>query len=135
MGFGLEEVRLIAQRGGRLEHQIAEPRRGVGVALDVEVGVADHVEQEEGFDLGGGAVLVPLLREVLGAVKAVGGGPFDEGLFPVGPQQPHAVAVVRLAAELVRQFEHQAGVGAAVVRADKVLWAADSSSRSVRRRR
>src|SRR5437868_12694963 len=38
-----KKMRLVAKMTGSLVYQIFKPRRGVGFALDVQVGIADHI--------------------------------------------------------------------------------------------
>ncbi len=88
------------------------------VAVNVEVGVADHVGQQECLDVLERAVLLPFVGEVADAVEAVGGGPILDCFFAVGPQEPDAVAFALFAAQLVGQFEQDGSGRAAVVGAD-----------------
>src|SRR2546427_4044939 len=53
-----------------------------------------------------------------GAVETVGRGPFFDGFFTIGPQQPDAVAVALFSAKLIGELEKQRGRGATVVCAD-----------------
>src|SRR5580704_10174584 len=52
------------------------------------------------------------------AIDAVGSGPIPDRLFPVSPQQPHAVAFTLFSAKLVGQFQQDGGGRAAVVGSD-----------------
>src|SRR5712692_6564340 len=100
-----EEMGLVAQPRGCLINHVFEPGRGVGIAIDVQVGVTDHIGQQECLDLLQRPVVPPFLRQVPCAVEAVGRSPLFHSLFAVRPQQPNAVAVTLLAAEMVRQFK------------------------------
>ena len=54
-----------------------------------------------------------------GAVKTVGVGPLLHGFFAVGPDEPDAVAIAFLAAQVVGVFEEDGGGRPAVVGADE----------------
>src|ERR1035437_4726405 len=114
-----EEMRLVAEPRGRFVNDAFDPWGGVFVAIDVEVGVADHIGQQECFDLFGGAVLLPFLRKMACAVETVGVGPRFHGFLGVGPEQPNAVAVALFAAKLVRELKQKSAGGGAVVGSDK----------------
>ena len=88
-----EEVRLVAHTGRGLVDQIFQPRSGLLVAFNVQVGVPDHVFQEERLYLLQRSILLPYFGQVARAVNAVGIGPVLDRLFPIGPQQPNAVAI------------------------------------------
>src|SRR5689334_7306570 len=49
--FSTEEMRLISDPGCSLGDQVFQPGRGVRVALDVQVGIANHVFQEKSLCL------------------------------------------------------------------------------------
>ena len=78
----LEKVRLIAEVGRCLVNQVGQPRCGICVALDVEIGVANHVHQDEAFTLLRRPILLPLLRQVLRAVDAVASVHFTKASSP-----------------------------------------------------
>src|SRR5262249_38347021 len=69
--FRFKKIRLVSQPGWGREHYIPKPLRRLFVAQDVEVFIADHVGQQESFDLLVSSVLFPLLGEVAAAVEAV----------------------------------------------------------------
>ena len=101
-----EEMRLIAQPGGRLIDHGFEPCCRIRIMLDVEIGISDHIGQEESFDFLQGSVGFPFFLEVTDTVEAVLeerhlGGVGLYRLLGVVPYQPDAVAVARPAAALV----------------------------------
>src|SRR5207248_6421748 len=53
-----EEMRLISQAGCGLINHAREPGRGVGVTVNVQVGVANHVGYMKGLDVCEGAVFL-----------------------------------------------------------------------------
>ncbi len=104
---------------GGLDEEGPELGGGVGVVVDVEVLVADHVGEEEGLDVGEGAVLGPLGGEVAGAVEGVLRGPGLDGFFAVVEEQDDAVAGGRVGAEVLADLDEQGGGAGAVVGADE----------------
>ncbi len=103
--------------------EVEQPGRGVVVVVDVEVFVADHVGDEEGLDFGEGAVLRTTWRR--------GGGcrrgslcrcwpPFCDGLFAVVEDEPDGVALGRMGAEVVADFDEEGGGAGSVVGSDEV---------------
>ena len=91
--LGLEEVAVVAEFVRGLAHQVDQPAGGSRFTLDVEVLVADHVGQHEGFDLAQRAVASPFGGQMAAAVGGVGGGPVWNRLFAVEEDQPDGVAV------------------------------------------
>src|SRR5882672_12822584 len=114
-----EKMRLIAEPCGGFQHKILQPGRGVGVTLDVEIGVANHVGEEEGFDLLERAILFPNFSEMARAVKAIGGGPCADGFFSIGPEQPDAIAFELGSAQMLGEFQKQSRGGSAIVGSDE----------------
>src|SRR6266849_7895354 len=110
-----KEVRLVAPFRSSLVDQILKPGSGVAVAVDIEVGVANHVNQQEYFYVLERAVLLPFFGQMTHAIETVGGGPLFYRFFPVGPQQPHAVAFALFSAQLVGQLQQNGSRIAAVV--------------------
>src|SRR5208283_3005989 len=116
-------MRLVTEALGGGVDEIEEPGSALGVALDVEVGVADHVHHHQRFNLFERAIFFPFLGEMAGAVDAVGVGPGLHRFFAVGPDEPDAVAIALLTrslaaqsgAQLVGEFEQDGGGRAAVV--------------------
>jgi hypothetical protein len=53
------EVRLIAFALGCGVDQIEQPGSAIGIAKNVEIGIADHIHDHERFDLFQGAVFLP----------------------------------------------------------------------------
>ena len=111
-----EEMGLIAQSYGSLQDKVFQPRRGVLVALNVEIGIADHIGQQESLDLLERTVILPFLGEVARTVQAVAIRPLLHRLFPIGPEQPHAVTIAFLAAQLIGDFEQNRGGRPSIVR-------------------
>ena len=99
-GPGLVDVGRVVGVDGSLEEEVAEPGSGLHLFEDVEVLVADHVGDEEGFDALQGAVGVPPGGEVAGAVERVGVRPLVDRLFAVVEDQPDGVALRRVGAEV-----------------------------------
>ncbi len=97
---------------GGLDEERPELGGGVGVVVDVEVLVADHVGEEEGLDVGEGAVLGPLGGEVAGAVEGVLRGPGFDGFFAVVEEQIDAVALGWVGAEVLADSMSRAVVQA-----------------------
>src|SRR5260370_39959701 len=110
-----KEVRLVAQFRSRLVDQILKPGSGVAVAVDIEVGVANHVSQQEYFYVLERAVLLPFFGQMTHAIETVGVGPLFYRFFPIGPQPPHAVAFALFSAQLVGQLQQNGSRRAAVV--------------------
>src|SRR5208283_2119848 len=113
------EVGLIAfALGGRVD-EVEQPGRALGVALNVQIGVADHIHNHERFDLLQRAIFLPFFGQMAGAVDAVGVAPGLHGFFAVGPDQPDAVAIALLIAQsdaqLVGVFKQDGGRRSAVV--------------------
>src|SRR5580658_5469812 len=113
------EMGLVAQSLGGGVDEIEQPGSTIGIAVDVEVGVADHVHYQQRFNLLERAVFLPFLGKMAGTVNAVGVGPCLHGFFAIGPDQPDAVAIALLtrspAAQLIGEFEQNGGGRAAVV--------------------
>ncbi len=99
--------------------QLDQLRVGVAVEVDVQILVADHVGQQECLDLADGAVLRPLRGQVARAVERVGWAPLLDGFFAVEEDQVNAVALRRMRAEVLAQFDQQCGGAGAVVGADE----------------
>ena len=91
------KVRLIPSVLGGGVDEIEQPRFAVCVAIDVEVGIADHIHHEQGFDLFQRAVLLPSFGEMARAIDTVAIGPTLHRFFPVGPNQPYAIAIALFA--------------------------------------
>ena len=94
-------------------------RRRVRLAADVEVPVADHVEQDERLDAvqrAGG--LRACLHVVAAAVGGIGGAPLDDRFLAVEEQQLDGERP-RPILEHARQLEQRRGARAAVAGADE----------------
>jgi len=115
-GDGGEMIGIL--RGGHQD--VGEPGCGVLFAVDVERLVADHVEDDEGLDFGDGAVLGPLGGEMACAVEGVGGAPGLDGLFTVIEDEPDAIALGRIGAEVFAQLDEHGGGAGPVVGSDEV---------------
>src|SRR5580704_8429841 len=109
-------MRSVPQIRGSFPNQTGQLRIAGGLALDVEIPVADHVDQDESFYLREQAVLLPAGGEMLAPVYAVSVAPFADGFFTVEKHHVHVVDA-GLVREHMRQFEEQAGGRSAVVRA------------------
>ena len=79
--------------------------------IDVQIGIANHVGEQECLDFLQRSVGLPFVREMRDAVKAVvhelhfrvG----NHGFFGVVPHQPDAVSVASLAAQLIGYFKQK----------------------------
>src|ERR1039458_796361 len=116
------EVGLVASSLGGGVDEIEQPGSAIGVAVDVEIGIADHVHYHERFYLLERAFFFPFLGQMAGAVETVGVGPLPHRFFAISPDEPDAVAIALFsrspAAQLVGVFEQDGGGRAAVVGAD-----------------
>src|SRR5580700_9653629 len=115
-----EEMRLIANPGSGLVDDVLEPRRRVRIALNIQIGISNHIRQQECLDFLQGSVGLPFIFQMANAIQAVvEKRDFLVGLyrfFGVVPHQPDAVAVARFAAELIREFQQQRAGGTAIIR-------------------
>ena len=91
--------------GGR--QQIQQPGCRVRVAVDVQVLVADHVGDDKGLDLLERPVLRPLRRKMPRAVQRVAIAPRLDSLFTIVEDQPDAVALRRMRAQVVAKLDQQ----------------------------
>ena len=94
-----------------LVNHVLQPGGGVGFAVNIEIRIANHVGEHEGFHLLQSSIGLPLLDKVGDSIEAVG-HEVDFGiglhrLFRIIPDQPDAVAITRLAPQLVGDFEQQ----------------------------
>ena len=110
-----EEVGLVAQLRCRLGKPCLRSRGWVGIAVDVEVGVADHVGQQKSFDGFQRAILLPFVGQVAGAVETVGGGPGFHCFFAVGPQAARHCSLRAFCREAGWPGSSQNGGGGATV--------------------
>ena len=115
----LEDVAGVAGVFGGLAEELDEGGGGVRVGVDVEVAVADHVGEEEGFDVAEGAVLGPFGGEMAGAVGVVVALPFFDGFFAVVEEEPDGVALGRVGAVVLAERDEEGGGAGAVVGADE----------------
>src|SRR5262249_44782140 len=67
--------RRVAEVRGGLPHQSSQRRVPIGLALDVEMFVADHVDVDQGFQLAQGSILLPALGQMPAAVEIIGIAP------------------------------------------------------------
>src|SRR6266496_4233344 len=82
-----KKVRLISNARRRLANKILEPWRRVQLPLDVEIGVSHKVFQQERSYLLQSAVILPLLCNMLYAIKALVIVPWHfHGFFAIVPQ-------------------------------------------------
>src|SRR6478609_379292 len=112
--FILEEISLIAEFLCGLAHQGHEPIGRTGLALNIQVLVADHVGEQKSLDAAECSVATPFCCKVATAVCRVGGRPLLDSLFAVKEDQPHGVAVDLLASELICNGEQKSGSGGAI---------------------
>src|SRR5215472_17388695 len=104
----LKEIGLVTVlRSGALD-EIEQPSCRIRVALNVEVFVADHVENDKGFDALQRSVVRPFCGKMTAAIDAVRVRPLLEGFLAVEEDEPDAVSVERAVAEMIRHFDEQA---------------------------
>ena len=64
-------MRLMTQASGCLKHQVLQPGSGVFVALNAEIGVANHIRQQKGFHFFAGTVILQFFGKVAAAPERV----------------------------------------------------------------
>src|SRR6202034_3947056 len=123
-----EKMRLVPQALCRLTYDVFQPRGGIQIAINVEIGVADHIGQQECFNLFESSVALPLLGQMSDAIKAVVLKRHFLGkttravrfhrFLGIVPDQPYAVTVAGPPAQLIGNFQQQSAGGTAIVGAD-----------------
>ena len=66
------------------------------VAGDVEVLVADHIDQQKCLDAFQRSIAVPFGGQVAAAVQRIGSGPLLDRLFTIEKNKPNAISVQRV---------------------------------------
>src|SRR3979409_1958036 len=66
-----EKVRLVPQSSRGFIYDAFEPGSGIQIAIDIEIGISDHIRKQERFDFFERSVGLPLLRQMADAVQAV----------------------------------------------------------------
>src|ERR1700751_4227240 len=99
---------------GDLE-EVEQPRGGIFHVVDVQVFVPAHVGDEKGLYLRERPIVGPLGCKVTRSVEGVGGGPAFDGFFAVVEDEPDGVALGRMKAKDIADFDQQSGGRSAVI--------------------